>query len=237
MKRRSIGERLARAKSASVKDEIVKDWAENFNNSCQSYLKGMAVAFLAQDKGKYFDLADLLKVEIIKRSSAIPRIISECASTAAQQDTAPQKDMPDLPTPPSKSLDWDMVAEELGKTSDIELAHKLGCSHTAVAKERKRRGIPPASSKKRVDWSQWIHLLGQVSDAELAREIGCDRGTISAKRSGLGIPAYQAQDHSGEVDWSIWDRSLGTMTDEGIARLAGCDRKTVSDRRRKIKGV
>jgi AraC-like DNA-binding protein len=38
-----------------------------------------------------------------------------------------------------KNIDWD--AQPLGKMSDPELARRLGCSPSSVAKQRKKRGI------------------------------------------------------------------------------------------------
>lgn len=88
-------------------------------------------------------------------------------------------------------VDWD--AQPLGQVPDVDLARELGCSHWAVIKARKRRGIP--SFRCRRAWTReederlslvWWHSYQPQAFDALARELGRTVHALRQRASDLG---------------------------------------------------
>jgi DNA-binding CsgD family transcriptional regulator len=77
----------------------------------------------------------------------------------------------------------------LGKTSDAEVAEKLGLSKATVATKRTQLKISASRPPRRVYlWTEeLLGLLGKVTDRELARLSGFSVSSVQRKRSALGI--------------------------------------------------
>lgn len=135
-------------------------------------------------------------------------------------------------------LRWPVrLARLLGEISDAELAARAGFSLSAVAAERRRRGIPPCRrASPPVEWTnEMIELLGEAGDADVAAELGISRHSVAYKRQMLGIPAYGAT--RGRRPNSFWTRRrvalLGTATDKEVAGRLGISPARVRGERRR----
>ena len=91
------------------------------------------------------------------------------------------------------TINWtpDMDAQ-LGVVLDVDLAKRLGISHTAVRNRRLRLGIGPAKhtgANAAIVWTpEMDSLLGTVSDAKAAKKLGVSLQSASARRRAIGVP-------------------------------------------------
>lgn len=136
-----------------------------------------------------------------------------------------------------RRVEWSSVIELLGKSTDAEIAKRLGVSHTAVYLKRRELGIPARKPGRRhlplrrrgrppIDWPSVIPLLGTMADNELARSLGVSHTSIHTKRRELGIRPHRLTD-------ALID-DFGTDTDAAIARKHGVHWAYVSRLRRKL---
>jgi hypothetical protein len=138
-------------------------------------------------------------------------------------------------------VDWDTV-EDLGQTTDIEIAKRLGVSSYKVRTERRARGIPRCKPPKSEGYD-WDSLpLGEVSDADIARKYGLKPTSIGTARRRRGIPSFVEEgktrpDHAKKnIDWdSVED--LGKVPDLVLAKRLGLSSVTSVTRARKYRGI
>ncbi|MCP4658713.1 MAG: hypothetical protein GY856_25155 [bacterium] len=75
----------------------------------------------------------------------------------------------------------------LGKSTDLEVARKVGRSRLAVEKKRRKLGIPPLPQPS--PWTKRaLAQLGKVPDEEIAAEIGVVVWAVARMRRKLGKP-------------------------------------------------
>jgi len=97
--------------------------------------------------------------------------------------------------PANKKFLPDAVIQRLGTISDAQLSKETGVSHSKIARERTKRGIPV--------YPQWevtvddlptsiIERLGKVQDIVLAREAGLCYVSIQRARKFRGIPSWRS---------------------------------------------
>ena len=85
-------------------------------------------------------------------------------------------------------------AVELGTASDATLAQRYKLTAQAVAKQRKRHGIPSFQAQQRkACWTkQRVSKLGKQSDAKLAKAWGMKTHQVRDKRRALAIEPMPA---------------------------------------------
>ena len=127
----------------------------------------------------------------------------------------------------SRITDWDQVPD-LGKVPDRVIADRLGCSLSAVHRQRKARGIP----RHRPDWDSVAEDFGVVADCVIAKRLGCSNSTVGIERRRRGIA--KAPHHGGSprdthprYDWNLAKNWWGHASDAEIAKLLGCSRNAV----------
>ena len=93
-------------------------------------------------------------------------------------------------TAPHANINW--AKQPLGKSTDKELATRLGVTNSAVANQRYKRGIP---AYKPMGLVQWHNLpLGDWPDAEIAKKIGMSTAAVCIARRKLGITAWRSNE-------------------------------------------
>lgn len=129
-------------------------------------------------------------------------------------------------------INWTRWDKHLGKTTDHELASKIGCSQAAVSLRRKKLGVPPNGERSNaIQWESWDSILGTMEDKYVAKKIGCSLASIVNRRKKLGIDPHTIR---GGVEWERWDQYLPTMTDSQLAKKIGCAPGSVRVRREKL---
>lgn len=84
-------------------------------------------------------------------------------------------------------IDWDSVED--WARSDRQIARELGCTRSAVAAARRRRGEEPTPDPRAPRGIDWDSVeLGAVPDAELARRLDVAPTAVGAARRRRGIP-------------------------------------------------
>jgi len=88
-------------------------------------------------------------------------------------------------------LDWDTIP--FGRETDKAIAMRIGCSVSAVVRQRRRRGIDAKykGGKPKADWDALP--LGQVPDTHIAQQVGCSRERVRQHREKRGIPSHRSQ--------------------------------------------
>lgn len=81
MKRRSIGERLNRAKTAKVKQEIAVDWAANWHAEQQGLITRLEQAIKTDNFDELCIATGQLKTVTEKRFSALPNVITTLSTS------------------------------------------------------------------------------------------------------------------------------------------------------------
>lgn len=76
-KRRSIGERLNRAKSPEVKQEVARDWASDWDREQKSLIAQLEQAVKNDDYDKMCIVTGQLKAVTEKRFKALPNVIAK----------------------------------------------------------------------------------------------------------------------------------------------------------------
>lgn len=152
----------------------------------------------------------------------------------------------------------------LGTAPDCEIADKLACSESTVARQRHslginsfasvhhtRRHLKPRSDKQQIP-AEVVPLLGTTSDRMLAKKFGISPSVVRFRRSELGIPAYDRWSkhrankpatsnrpwvHPNTIKWTPEALSLlGKVSDNEVALSLGISRASVL-RKRQTLGV
>ncbi|MCP4654610.1 MAG: hypothetical protein GY856_04225 [bacterium] len=134
----------------------------------------------------------------------------------------------------SKQFEWPRhLLKLLGRVADQELARRAGVTLDTVIDERRRRGIPRATTyRPPIEWTdEMISLLGTMTDREVAAEFGIGLTTVHYKRRELEIPAYRANPKTRRYWTPQRDALLGTASDREIAKKLRTSRSRVRDRR------
>lgn len=76
MKHRSINQRLKRAKSNETKQEILQDWAENWQQEQLHLIKMIENAISSDDYNQLCTATSQLKAMSSKRFAALPKIFN-----------------------------------------------------------------------------------------------------------------------------------------------------------------
>jgi hypothetical protein len=84
-------------------------------------------------------------------------------------------------------INWDEV-RDLGKTSCVKIAQRLGCSNSQVLQACNARNIKVKGGH--IDWNN-VQDLGKTWDTTIAKRLGCSQTAISRARTRLGIPPYK----------------------------------------------
>jgi hypothetical protein len=95
-------------------------------------------------------------------------------------------------------IEWGRWRSLLGTMTDAELDRQIGCSRSAVIRERHNMGIEPAPNTNTAKrWSKSdLALLGTDADSVVAQKIGCAEMTVRRERVKRGIPpAHPERDH------------------------------------------
>ncbi len=130
------------------------------------------------------------------------------------------------------TIDWSLWDDQLGKTTDKELAEKIGSSVAAVSMRRSKLGVHASGERgARLEWDKYDTLLGTMEDKSLADQIGCSIGSIAIRRKKLDIPAYNQRK---SVDWAMWDEFIPDMSDTQLSKKIGCAPGSVKVRREKL---
>ena len=92
--------------------------------------------------------------------------------------------------------DWTSspVRELLGSCTDEAVAAELGCTRSAVTRNRNALGIPAYGHG--VDYAAMAPDLGQMTDAEVAERHGCSTTTVFHARHRAGVPPYRQTSRS-----------------------------------------
>lgn len=132
------------------------------------------------------------------------------------------------------TIDWSQWDDQLGKTTDKELADKIGSSLAAVSMRRRKLDVSASGergARARIDWAGWDDQLGTIEDKVLAEKIGCSLASVVLRRNKLGIAAcYQRK----SVNWHLWDSMIPDMADSELAKKIGCAPGSVRVRREKL---
>lgn len=80
----------------------------------------------------------------------------------------------------------------MGKLPDVDVAARAGVSPSAVARERRRRGIARWNGRRDpVEWTEpMLSLLGTDTDANVAAELGIHPASANHRRRVLGVPSF-----------------------------------------------
>lgn len=124
-------------------------------------------------------------------------------------------------------IDWD--AQPLGKLADMALARQLGCSHTLVWLERRKRKIP-AFGTFPIDWT--VQPLGQVPDVELAARLRTTVAAVRCARYRRDLPTYRERELARQRELLQRDRlellhHRYELTANEIGAMLGLDGKLV----------
>jgi hypothetical protein len=116
----------------------------------------------------------------------------------------------------------------LGTAADADIAQSLDRSVTSVTHQRRKLGIPPASSGH--FWTpEEEALIGKLSDAAAARQLGRSLPSVQHHRRKLGMVFFR---QAPRRPWSpAEDALLGTEPDAVIAKRLGRTKKSVAARR------
>jgi hypothetical protein len=119
---------------------------------------------------------------------------------------------------------------------DPVLAKKARLSLSTVAKERRRRGIPPCQRKRpAIEWTpEMVAVLGTDSDPNVGAMLRIPPWSVRRKRTLLGIPPYTPPPAGANPghDWSPREIALlGTMPDQKLADRLGIGVGAVAHKR------
>jgi hypothetical protein len=126
---------------------------------------------------------------------------------------------------------WPKYEHLFGTDTDAAVARMIGCSHSAVKRQREKRGIaayqrPRATKPARRSWREKYAAvlpdLGQYPDKQVAEIHGISSGVVRSLRQRSGIPACGHSSRRPE-----WYDLLGTMTDEALAAKVGLSRQRI----------
>lgn len=84
-------------------------------------------------------------------------------------------------------INWDEV-RDLGKTSCVQIAQRLGCSKSLVLQACNARNIRVKGGN--IDWNNVLDL-GKIWDTTIAKRLGCSQTAVCRARTRLGIPPYE----------------------------------------------
>ncbi len=125
-----------------------------------------------------------------------------------------------------KGIDWD-AQPDLGRVSDLELAHRLGVAPVSVRTARKSRGIAQRGQAKPrgpiVPWDD-VAELGFRSDNEIAREYNVAPKSVAGARRRRQIPPF-SRTPTKDIDWD--EQPLGQQSDASLADELGVRSGTV----------
>jgi len=159
------------------------------------------------------------------------------------------------------AIDWKPITpEDWRNMPDSEIARKLGCSISSVA--RRRRNLmktpsgkqrfshvkPPRQPGSRHDWEKIERADWKgMKDFQIARKVGCSLSTATLRRKWLILTAVEAGEKSREFiceqplrkkkpapDWSLLKPQDWEMYNIEIARKLGCPAYRVSFQRKKM---
>lgn len=154
----------------------------------------------------------LLVIKLPSGLTVLRESKAERKATAGTSNTPPAPEPKPLPPPPAKvipiksapklkrryhvanpkthGINW--LAVGLGKTSDGELAAKLGVTAGVVKWQRYKRNIQPSVPKRHdIKWRE--QPLGELTDYALATILGVGESTVQAHRKRLKIPSFKSK--------------------------------------------
>lgn len=128
----------------------------------------------------------------------------------------------------------------LGKSTDRELARRVGTTENRIARRRQHFGIDPYSVSQAM--APYKHLLGVESDKSVASICEVSVPSVRAYRKSLGIPpmpkakAIERPQTKPYVDpLSPFRDLLGKVPDADVARLSGIGIEEVASARQSLR--
>jgi hypothetical protein len=88
-------------------------------------------------------------------------------------------------------IDYTKIDPLLGIRTDLSIAREFGCSHTIIARRRRKLSIGKGKRKRKHKLESYADMLGRMPDTEIAKMIHCHKATVQRYRESLRISAFR----------------------------------------------